>query len=49
MALRRLIYGVIKEYLCYKRVIHIHYITIDDLGITIPLKKQFSRPLVMLW
>ena len=45
MALCRFIYGVIKEYLCYERVVHVHYISIDDLVITTPLKKKrYSRP-----
>ena len=47
MALCRSIYGVIKKYLCNERVVH--YVSIDDLVITIPLKKRYSRPLVILW
>ena len=31
-----------------KRVVHVHYVAIDDLVITTPLKKQYNRPLVML-
>ena len=48
MALCRFIYGVIKEYLCYERVLHVHYISIDDLVITTPLKKRYSCPVVDL-
>ena len=40
MALFRFIYGVITEYLCFERVLHVHYISIDDLMITTPLKKD---------
>ena len=35
--------------LCSERVVHIHSVAIDDLVITTPLKKQYNRPLVMLW
>ena len=49
MALCRFIYGVIKRYLCPERVVHVRYVSIDDLVITTPLKKRYSRPLVMLW
>ena len=49
MALCRFIYGVIKKYLCNERVVHVHYVAIDDLVITTPLKNRYSRPLVMLW
>ena len=45
MAQCRFIYGVIKEYLCFERVFHVHYISIDDIVITTPLKKRYSRPL----
>ena len=44
-----IIYGVIKKYLCNERVVHVHYVAIDDLVITTPLKKRYSCPLVMLW
>ena len=41
---------VIKKYLCNERVFHVHYVAIDDLVITTPLKKnRYSRPLVLLW
>ena len=43
------IYGVIKTFLCSKRVVHVHYVAIDDLVITTPLKKRYNRLLVMLW
>ena len=49
MALCRFIYGVIKFYLCNERVVYVHYVAIDDLVITTPLKIRYSRPLVMLW
>ena len=42
-------HGVIKTFLCSKRVVHVHYVAIDDLVITAPLKKRYNRPLVMLW
>ena len=32
-------YRVIKKYLCNERVFHVHYVAIDDLVITTPLKK----------
>ena len=32
-------YGVIKTFLCKERVAHVHYVAIDDLVITTPLKK----------
>ena len=35
--------------MCKERVVHVHYVAIDDLEITTPLKKQYIRPLVMLW
>ena len=37
MVLCRFIYGVIKKYLCNERVVHVHYVAIDDLVITTPL------------
>ena len=40
MALCRFIYGVIKKYLCFEREVHVHYVSIDDLVITTPLKKN---------
>ena len=49
MALCRYIYGVTKKYLCNERVVYVHYVSIDDLLITTPLKKWYSHPLVMLW
>ena len=36
-------------FLCSKRVVHVHYVAIDDLVITTPLKKRYNRPLVMVW
>ena len=42
MAQCRFIYGVIKKYLCIERVDHVHYISIDDLMITTPLKKDIA-------
>ena len=48
MALCRFIYGVIKKSLCPERVVHVRYVSIDDVVITTPLKKRYSRPLVML-
>ena len=41
--------AVIKKYLCNERVVHVRYVAIDNLVITTPLKKRYSRPLVMLW
>ena len=45
-----------RNILCNERVVHVHYVAIDDLVITTPLKKKkkkknnrYSRPLVMLW
>ena len=38
-----------QDLLCNKRVVHVHYVAIDDLVITTPLKKRYNRPLVMLW
>ena len=42
MALCRFINGVIKEYLCFECVLHIHYISINDLVITTPLKNDIA-------
>ena len=42
MALCRFIYGVIKQYLCSVRELHVHYISIDDLVITTPLKNHIA-------
>ena len=42
MELCRFIYGVIKKYLCYERVVHVRYVSIDDLVITTPLEKRYS-------
>ena len=36
-------------FLCNEREVHVHYVAIDDLVITTPLKKRYNRPLVMLW
>ena len=41
------IYGVIKEYLCNERVVHVHYISIDDLVITTPMKNDID--IAALW
>ena len=49
MALCRFIYGAVEKILCNERVVHVHYMAIDDLVITTPVKKRYSRPLVMLW
>ena len=49
MALYRFIYGVIEKIVCNERMVHVHYVAIDDLVITTPLKIRYSRPLVMLW
>ena len=39
-----------RPFLCSERVVHVHYVAIDDLVITTPLKKKrYNRPLVMLW
>ena len=43
------LYGVVKNFLCNEPPVHVHYLAIDDLVITTPLKKRYSRPLVMLW
>ena len=40
LALCRFIYGMIKTFLCSERVVHVHYVAIDDLVITTPLKKN---------
>ena len=37
MALCRFIYGVIKIFLCFKHVVHVRYVSIDDLVMTAPL------------
>ena len=47
MALCRFIYGVIKIFLCNECLVHVHYMAIDDLVITTPLKKRCSRPLAL--
>ena len=31
-----------------KRIVRVHYVAIDDLVITTPLKKRYNRPLEML-
>ena len=49
MALCRFIYAVIEKIVCNERMVHVHYVAIDDLEITTPLKIRYSRPLVMLW
>ena len=41
--------GVVKKCLRSERVVPVHYVAIDDLVITTPLKKRYNRPLVMLW
>ena len=38
-----------QEMLCSKRIVRVHYVAIDDLVITTPLKKRYNRPLEMLW
>ena len=40
---------VVKKCLYSERVGLVHYVAIDDLVITTPLKKRYNRPLVMLW
>ena len=47
MALCRFIYGVIKKSLCKEREVHVHYVAIDDLVITTPLKKK--NDITALW
>ena len=42
MALCRFIYGVIKRYLCPERVVHVRYVSIDDLVITTRLKNDIA-------
>ena len=44
MALCQFIYGVTKQYLGCERDLHVHYISIDDLVITTPLKKTIQPP-----
>ena len=39
--------GVVKKCLCSERVVPVHYVAIDDLVITTPLKKRYNRPLVI--
>ena len=43
------IYGAVEKILCSDRVGHVHYVAIDDLVTTTPLKKRYIRPLVTLW
>ena len=46
MVLRwRYVYGVIKEQLCYQRMLHVQYISFDDSLIFTTSKKQHIRPL----
>ena len=42
MALCRFIYGVIRKSFCNERVVHVHYVAIDDLVITTPLKTDIA-------
>ena len=42
MALCQFIYGVIKKKLRNERLVHVHYVAIDDLVITTPLKQGGS-------
>ena len=42
MALCQFICGVIKKYLCNERLVHVHYVAIDDLVITTPLKNDIA-------
>ena len=37
------IYGVIKTCLCSERVVYVHYVAIDDLVSTTPLKKKKKK------
>ena len=37
--------GVVKKCLCNERVGPVHYVAIDDLVITTPLRKRYNRPL----
>ena len=48
MALCRFIYGVIKNNLCNERLVHVHYVAIDDLVITTPLEKK-KNDIAALW
>ena len=43
MALCRFIYGVIKKCQCNEREVHVHYVAIDDLVITTPLKNDITN------
>ena len=42
MALCRFIYGAVEKILCNERVVHVHYVAIDDLVITTPLKNDIA-------
>ena len=42
MALCRFIYGAVEKILCNERLVHVHYVTIDDLVITTPLKNNMA-------
>ena len=44
MALCRFIYGVNQEILCNERVVHVHYVAIDDLVSTTPIKNDIATP-----
>ena len=44
MSLCRFIYGVIEISVCKERVVHVHYMAIDDLVITTLLKKTIYPP-----
>ena len=46
MALCRFIYGAIKKILCFERVVHVNYVSIDDLVITI---LHWKNDIVALW
>ena len=37
--------GVVQKCLCSERVGPVHYVAVDDLVITTPLKKRYNRPL----
>ena len=37
--------GVVKKCLCSERFVPVHYVAIDDVVITTPLKKRYNRPL----
>ena len=41
--------GTIEILLCPDRKGHVRCVSFDDLVITTPLRKRYSRPLVMLW